>query len=104
MIEGTAILPGFVAELACDHEAIFIGNQSSQHYDKVLQFARNDSNNWMHNLEDATIKAFTEFSKVYSHYNEQEALTDGMHYVEVSDNDFDDDIDKALRLLLNHKV
>jgi 2-phosphoglycerate kinase len=101
LIEGIAVLPELVAQLECEYSAIFLGNQSEQHFQTILNSARSNENDWMHDLEDETIEAFATFNQAFSKYIEQEASNHGMTYVEVRDDNFDTDMNTALNSLLN---
>ena len=101
LIEGIAVLPSFVQQLQCDYSAVFMGNRSDEHFQTILSSARANHNDWMHSLEDETIEAFAIFNQKFSKYIEQEAINYGMTYVEVHENDFEADIQKALAVLLH---
>lgn len=100
LIEGIAVLPGLVQQLDCEYSAVFLGNQSEEHFQTMCTSARANSNDWMHDLEDETIEAFSIFNQEFSRYVEKEAVDKGMTYIEVHDNDFEADIQKALQVLL----
>jgi len=100
LIEGIAVLPELVAQLECDYSAIFLGNQSEQHFKTILNSARSNENDWMHDLEDETIEAFAVFNQTFSKHIEKEANDHSMTYIEVHDDNFDADMDAALKILL----
>lgn len=100
LIEGIAVLPELITQLECDYSAVFLGNQSEQHFQTILNSARSNSNDWMHSLEDETIEAFSVFNQAFSKYIAQEAEEHGMSYVEIHDDSFDADMQTALSILL----
>lgn len=100
LIEGIAVLPEFVKRLKCDYAAVFLGNQSDRHFQTMLNSARKNDDDWMHSLDDQTIEAFANFNKAFSQYIEDEANKHGLHYIEIHDDNFQGDIDRALKLLL----
>jgi 2-phosphoglycerate kinase len=100
LIEGIAVLPKFVKQLECDYTAVFLGNKSDQHFQTILDTARKNTDDWMHNLDDQTIEAFAIFNKTFSKYVENEANKHNLRYIEIHDNNFEQDIDLALKFLL----
>ncbi len=100
LIEGIAVLPSFVKDLQCEYSVVFIGNQSDEHFNTILNQARNNPNDWLHNLEDETIKAFCLFGQCFSKYLEDEAKSLSMSYIEVMDNKFDECLTSALNELI----
>jgi 2-phosphoglycerate kinase len=101
LIEGIAVLPEFLNKVDYDYRAVFLGNQSKQHYQTILAAARNNENDWMHSLEDETINAFSIFNQAFSAYIEQEAKKYGLTYIEIHEDTFNDDIDTALNVLIS---
>lgn len=99
LIEGIAVLPELVSQLKCDYRVVFIGNKSDEHYQTILKSARANPNDWMHKLEDETIEAFAIFNQTFSSFIEQEAAKYHLPYVEIHDDNFEADIDVALKLL-----
>lgn len=100
LIEGIAVLPSLILQLKCEYSAVFLGNQSQEHFQTILNSARANDNDWMHNLEDQTIEAFSLFNQEYSRYVEKEAVDNGMTYIEVHDHEFEADMQKALQTLI----
>ncbi len=100
LIEGIAILPSLLSQVDYDYNAVFLGNQSTSHYNTILKSACQNKNDWMHTLEDETIEAFSIFNTSFSFYIAEEARQYNMSYIEVGDDTFNDDIDRALKLLL----
>ncbi len=41
-----------------------LGNKSDDHFQTILNFARKNENDWMHNLEYETIEAFSMFKRI----------------------------------------
>jgi len=101
IIEGIAVLPELVKQLDCEYSAIFMGNQSTAHYQTILRSARANNDDWMHSLEDETIEAFAIFNQAFSTYIEKSAIDNGFVYIEVHDDRFEEDITKALSTLLD---
>jgi 2-phosphoglycerate kinase len=99
LVEGIAVMPGFLQDADFDYSAVFLGNQSEQHAETILKSARNNPNDWMHTLEDETIAAFAKFNQAFSRHVQEEANEFGLPYVEVRDDCFNDDISAALNLL-----
>jgi 2-phosphoglycerate kinase len=100
LIEGIAVLPEFVRQLECEYTAVFLGNQSDQHHQTILDTARKNRDDWMHDLDDQTIEAFAIFNKTFSRYVEDEANKYGLRYIEIHDDTFEHDIGQALDFLL----
>lgn len=101
LIEGIAVLPSLVKQLECEYSAVFLGNQSEEHFQTILKSARANIDDWMHELEDETIEAFSVFNQRFSRYIEEEAVDNSMNYIEIHDHNFEVDIQKALKHLLN---
>jgi len=101
IIEGIAVLPALIQTLEYPHTAIFLGNQSDTHFQIILKSARRNRNDWMHNLSDEAIRAFSSFNQAFSVYIESEARKHKVPYVEVRDDDFDTSMDTALKRLLS---
>lgn len=100
LIEGIAVIPELVSQLDCDYSVIFLGNQSDEHHETILRAARANENDWMHALEDETIKAFATFNQSFSAFIAAEADKYGMSYVEMRDDDFDEAMATALHKML----
>lgn len=101
LVEGIAILPEFLSQVDYDYQAVFLGNQSDSHYQTILASARRNENDWMHDLEDETINAFSVFNQTFSRYIEREADKYNLTYIEMHDEAFDVDINLALNKLIN---
>lgn len=100
LIEGIAILPALLSQVSYEYSAVFLGNQSEEHFDTILKFARANKNDWMHALEDETIEAFSVFNNSFSRYVENQAKNHNLPYVEIGDVSFEADIESALNTLL----
>lgn len=100
LIEGIAVLPELVTRLDCDYSAVFLGNQSDEHFETIRRTARSNEHDWMHNLEDETIEAFAVFNQTFSKYITEEAEKYHMSYVEVHDDSFEAAMTTALHALL----
>ncbi len=101
LIEGVAILPSLLQGADFEYKVVFLGNLSDQHVDTIINSARQNPNDWMHSLEDETIKAFAVFNQSFSQYIKNQADQYGMQYVEVRDDFFSEDIDYAFTTLLD---
>lgn len=101
LVEGIAILPEFLDQIDYDFSAVFLGNQSESHFQTILDSARRNKNDWMHKLENETIRAFSVFNQTFSRYIQQEADKYDFPYIEIHDQTFNDDIRTALDVLLN---
>jgi 2-phosphoglycerate kinase len=100
LIEGLAIMPEFLENLDYEFSAIFLGNQSQEHYQIVEQHAKENSNDWMHNLNPETITMFSELNQSYSQLMETQAMKYGLAYYEMHDFSFETDLMKSLDMLL----
>jgi 2-phosphoglycerate kinase len=100
LIEGIFIMPAFLDELDYEYAAIYLGNQSKQHADDVLKHARSHRDDWMYQLNDETILAFSELNISFSKHLEEEALKYGQIYIEMRDDYFEANLDVAMRELL----
>lgn len=99
LVEGTAVTPKAVSQADFPCQAIFLGNQSEQHYKTILDSARSNPSDWLHNLEDETIQAFATFNQAFSQHIEMDAEKYGLPYMEVSDDNFSEDLTIALNRL-----
>jgi 2-phosphoglycerate kinase len=99
LIEGIAILPEFLDQIDYDYSAVFLGNQSDEHVETMIESAENNTNDWMHELEEETIRAFGVFNQSFSRFISGEASKYQMPYIEVHDSDFDEEIKNALNFL-----
>jgi len=99
LIEGVAILPEYLEQINYDYSAVFLGNESEGHKEFVLHSAHTNEYGWMHNLEDETIAAFSQFSASFSSYIKQEAQKYNQPYIEIRDDESSSDIDTALSTL-----
>ena len=100
VLEGIAILPELLSQVDYAYSVVFLGNQSDDHLQTILNSARSNSDDWMHNLEDETIKAFSVFNQAFSLYIQQQAEKFNYNYIEIHDDNFTNDINSALNSLL----
>ena len=100
LIEGIAILPEFLNDLDCDFRAVFIGNTSHNHYERMLEHARNNPNDWMHGISDKGILASAHYQRHFSTFIMQEAEKYRLPYVEINDATFLDSLLQAQNELL----
>lgn len=101
VVEGVAILPALLKDVDFEYVAVFLGNQSNQHVETIINSARQNPNDWMYGLENETIRAFAVFNQTFSRYIEDQANQYGMKYIEMRDSSFSEDIDRALGALLD---
>ena len=101
VLEGIAILPELLSQVDYDYSVVFLGNQSDNHFQTILNSARNNPDDWMHDLEDETIKAFFAFNQAFSLYIQQQAKKFNYNYIEIHDDNFTNDINEALSSLLS---
>lgn len=99
LVEGTAVMPQAVSRADFPYAAVFLGNQSEQHVRNIVDSARNNPNDWMHNLDDETIRAFAIFNRAFSQHIQEEAEKYNLPYIEVSDDNFHADLETALRTI-----
>jgi len=99
LIEGVAVLPEFLSKVDYEYKAVILGNQSDQHVQTMIDSARKNPNDWMHNLEDETIEAFAVYHQKFSKFIQTEATKYNMSYVEVHEDSFEKDIFSALSIL-----
>lgn len=100
LVEGVAILPELVKQADFDYSAVFLGNQSDEHFRTILNSARGNPNDWLHKLDDETIQAYCCFGQQFSKYIENEAKKNDLPYIETSDTEFNQSMDLALCELL----
>lgn len=100
LLEGAAILPEFVDSLEHDKSVVYLGNQSEKHFEIIRKAARSNPNDWMHSLSDEAIEAFCVFNQTFGNFIEKESTKYNQTYIEMSDEDFEASIEKALSALL----
>jgi 2-phosphoglycerate kinase len=85
LIEGVAVLPELVNRLEnIPHRVVFIGNQGENHKENIKKFAEVNERDWMRDVSDQYISAFTMFVRRMSAYIEQEAKKYGFEYIEMN--------------------
>jgi 2-phosphoglycerate kinase len=100
LIEGIVVMPMFLDELEYDYRVVYLGNQSESHTRNILEHARLHSDDWMHQLNEETIYAFSKLNISFSKYIEEQASRYNQTYIEMRDDHFETDLDSALHLLL----
>jgi 2-phosphoglycerate kinase len=86
LIEGAAVLPELVHQLEeLPHRVVFIGNQGSQHQEKMKRYAAQHEHDWLRGASDEYIGAFSIFVKRMSAFVEQEAQRYGFAYIEMEE-------------------
>lgn len=100
IVEGVAVLPDLVKGLDFNHKVIFIGNRADTHEDTIKERAAANPRDWMRDLDSETSAKAIAFFKMMSEYLQNEAQANHMSYVEVSDENFEADLERvALQLL-----
>jgi len=101
LIEGMAVLPEFISRLKLSNSAIFIGNSSDEHIKTTLTSAANNPHDWLGRQDGRVAEAFCTFNQSFSRHIEAECERYKCRYIEISDDDFEGSIEKALGFLLN---
>lgn len=104
IVEGVALLPELVASMDNKPKHIvYIGNTSDEHVQSMLKYSQDNAvQDWMSAMgygEDR-IRAMATFVQEMSVYFKQEAQKYGFEYIEMSDDDFDINLEEAVRALL----
>ena len=100
LIEGVAVLPELISQLEdIPHRIVFIGNQGDNHKEDIERFAKANENDWMHDIGDQYIGAYTLFVKLMSAYIEQEAKKYGFEYIEMDKEPFENITEKVMKSL-----
>jgi 2-phosphoglycerate kinase len=103
LIEGVAILPELMSQLEdIPYRVVFIGNQGENHKENIKKFAEENEYDWMRDVSDQYIDAFSMFVKRMSSYIEQESKKYGFKYIEMDKKLFGDaaeDVMKSLGLI-----
>lgn len=101
VVEGLCVMPEFVSELKCDYSAVFLGNQSDEHFQTIKTHLKDNPNDWLNKHEDNVIDEICLFNQAYSGFIENEAIKFNMPYVEMKDETYESSMVEALQLLLN---
>ena len=89
LIEGVAVLPELMSRLKdIPHRVVFIGNQGENHKENIKKYAEENEHDWMWNVSDQYISAFSVFVNRMSAYIEQEANKYGFEYMEMDNKSF----------------
>lgn len=104
LVEGLAIMPEFLKDNNYEFSAIFLGNQSYKHRTIVERHARDNSFDWMHDLDTETISMFADLNLSYSKLMEQESKKLGYQYYEIHDQTFEQDLNEARDFLLSQQL
>ncbi|PIP86463.1 hypothetical protein COW82_01870, partial [Candidatus Campbellbacteria bacterium CG22_combo_CG10-13_8_21_14_all_43_18] len=101
IVEGVAILPALVSQMKNKPEhVIFVGNTSDSHLQAMLDHAdRFPNKDWMRamNYSKQRFEGMANFIKEMSFYFKTEAEKYGFPYYEISDDDFENSIDKIVK-------
>ncbi len=98
VVEGVALLPKLINELNCDYKAIFVGN-SSLDRSAMQSSAHSDPLDWMHDFRSNTFPEFSKFTALHSEYFRNEAEQNGLKYLEIHEESFEQDISSAVTYL-----
>ena len=102
LIEGVAVLPELMDRLKdIPYRVVFIGNQGENHKENIKKSAEENEHDWMRDVSDQYIDAFSMFVRLMSSYIEQETKKYGFKYIEMDKKLFGDvaeDVMKSLGL------
>jgi 2-phosphoglycerate kinase len=99
IVEGVAVLPSKLPELPFDCRAVFIVNLNDQ-TDTILHHAHDNKDDWLNKYDDETIRAFCHSNLAWNKYYAEEAVKFGYEVIEVETDKFDENINKAVKALL----
>lgn len=105
LMEGVAIMPHHLAELAEPHRAVFVGNcsqePSEEHFQNVLATARGSRDHWMRTWSETKIRAWlTHVIPAYSQRLQTLAGEYGYEFFDVSSGNYEEIQRKAANHLL----
>jgi 2-phosphoglycerate kinase len=103
-IEGVAVLPKLVNELAAETKVVFIVNLNDQ-TNVILEHARENEDDWLHKYDESTIRAFCKFNQTLNQYYAEEANKYGYPIIEMSasaSQQFTERADAAVSILLGN--
>lgn len=100
LVEGVALLPHLVNELACEYSAIFVGNTSLSHGRYMLDHARSGSYDWMSSRSDEAILEFAKLTNLFSEYFAAEAKKYGRQFLDWGDSEYDNHIQRCVQKIL----
>jgi 2-phosphoglycerate kinase len=100
IVEGLCVMPETLSQIHHDYVAVFLGNQSDEHFETIKTFAKNNPHDWLNKHTDTIVNDICLFNQAYSMYIEQEAARYKLAYIEINDTSFPESIDKALAQLL----
>lgn len=101
VVEGVAVLPSMLPELGFDFRAVFIVNLNDQ-TDTILRHAHENKDDWLRKYDEDTIRAFCNFNRAWNQYYADEAIKFGYEVIEVETDKFDENINNAVRALLQN--
>jgi 2-phosphoglycerate kinase len=96
LVEGVAVLPPLIAGLNLPYQAIFLGNQSPDHHQIILDYARTHPESWLGGLRADTVDAFATFTAAYSAYSQRQAAQYGFKNLEMGDGIYQDRLRDAV--------
>ncbi len=101
LLEGVAVLPELVRQLEMPSKAIIIGNNDSEHAERVLQLAGQNTHDWLHTYSPAQAQASVAFFAHMNDWLKSDAEQHKLAFCELSDNDFYTDLERAAKTLLS---
>jgi 2-phosphoglycerate kinase len=99
IVEGVAVLPSKLPELPFDFRAVFIVNLSDQ-TDTILRHAHENNDDWLSKYDDDTIRAFCHSNQAWNKYYAEEAAKYGYEIIKVETNQFEENINAAVKVLI----
>jgi 2-phosphoglycerate kinase len=100
-VEGVAVLPKLLAELDFDFRAVFLV-YTDDRVEALARHARDHPSDWLHEHDEATIRAWASFNQLANQYYATEAAKYGYPVVEVNPADFHSAIQRAMTILTTH--
>ena len=98
-IEGVAVLPKNIASLPFESRVVFVTCLKDQ-TKAILQHAHENKTDWLAKYSDEVIKAFCSFNQKLNQYYYDEATKLGLPCLTASSESFENDMDKAVKILL----
>lgn len=101
-VEGVAVLPHYVAALSGNVRAVFIGNQSAEHWGDMLAHADRYTTDGLNALQmnsNEEVKGLSRLYRAYSVMLESEAKKYDFPYIEMSEGSFSENIERVVTTL-----
>jgi len=97
-IEGVAVLPKDLSRVEFEYKAVYLVAPDST--DAIVKHAMQNETDWLHKYDEQAIRAFCRFNVYWNNYYEKEAEKAGFPIVEVSSDNFEANIQRAVDILL----